>query len=69
MGRAWAHKPGIFALAAACAAALVRWVNGWASGRWLTASLPRRASFAVIVIAVGVLELNQQLHAALLMQR
>ncbi len=68
-GRAWAYNPGIFALAAGCSLALVRWLYGRVSGRWLSVSLPRRASWAVIVVAVGVLEVNQQLHAGLLMQR
>ncbi|QHE74302.1 hypothetical protein GFS60_07999 (plasmid) [Rhodococcus sp. WAY2] len=50
----------------ACARAAV----GWATGRWVTVRVSRRISLphmVVLVIAVAALEINQQLHAELLM--
>jgi Protein of unknown function (DUF2752) len=67
--RAWTYNPGIFALAALSAAALLRWMYGRAAGRWLHLQLNRRWAASAIVLSLLALDAHQQLHAVLLMQQ
>jgi uncharacterized membrane protein YfcA len=47
---------------------LIRAVVGWSTGRWLSVHVPRRVLIPIAVVAIVALEVNQQLHAALLTQ-
>jgi hypothetical protein len=55
-------------LVAAAVAMLIRAAIGWATGRWFSVGVPRRMLITVAVVAIAALEVNQQLHAALLSQ-
>lgn len=64
---AWTYNPIVFPLAAAALLTLVRTTVGVLTGRWLAVHLPRRRTIVVLlVIALAVLEVRQQLHAELL---
>jgi len=67
--RAWTYNPGVFALAGLSAVALLRWFYGRATGHWIHVAIARRWVTAAILGGVLVLEVHQQLHATLLMQR
>jgi hypothetical protein len=54
-------------LVVAAVLALSRAVVGHTTGYWAHARIPRRVWIPVAVIAIAVLEVNQQAHAALLM--
>jgi uncharacterized membrane protein YfcA len=62
------YNPAGPLLVAAAVALLIRAAIGWATGRWFTVGLPRRILIPVAVVAIVALEVNQQLHAALLSQ-
>ncbi|MGH3677247.1 MAG: DUF2752 domain-containing protein, partial [Mycobacterium sp.] len=47
---------------------VIRAAAGRLTGYWLGVLLPRRIVIAVSVAAIAALEVNQQLHAALLTQ-
>lgn len=52
-------------------AALALWLRaavGWTSRRWVDVHMPWRARIPVALLALVALEINQQLHAALLMR-
>lgn len=66
---AWRFNPGIFALSAFLGLTLARWVYGFATGRWLHIAINRRAVALALAVSLLILEINQQLHAQLLMQR
>jgi hypothetical protein len=64
---AWAYNPASPLLVAGATLALGRWVAGRLTGRWLEVRLrPSRVAWAVGAVAVLVLWVNQQAHAALL---
>lgn len=64
---AWRYNPIVFPLAFTAALLLVRAVVGWVTGRWLTVQVTRpRVLFAILALAIAVLEVRQQLHADLL---
>jgi hypothetical protein len=66
---AWHYNPVVFPLAAAVVTVVGRAAIGAATGRWLELHLPRRLLLALTVIGLVVLEIRQQLHAELLLQR
>jgi uncharacterized membrane protein YfcA len=47
---------------------LARAAVGWSTGRWIGLHVPRRIVIPVAVVALVALEVNQQLHVALLTQ-
>lgn len=49
-------------------AMLARALAGWATGHWLTLRVSRWILVPIVVVALIALEVNQQLHAALLTQ-
>lgn len=64
------YNPAAPILLVATVVACARAAVGWATGRWVTVRVSRRISLphmVVLVIAVAALEINQQLHAELLM--
>lgn len=67
-GLAWAYNPASIPLVLGAIALVVRHVVGMLSGRWLTLRIqwPRRIVLALIAAGVIALEINQQMHAALL---
>lgn len=67
--RSWEYNPTGIALVAGAALLVVRHAVGMATGRWLNPKLrlPRYFWIPLIVVGLLVLEINQQLHAALLM--
>ena len=62
------YNPGGPLLVLAAVAMLVRAVVGWSTGRWLALRVPRWILIPLAVVAVIALEVNQQLHVALLTQ-
>jgi hypothetical protein len=65
-------NPIVFPLAAGGVIVLVRAAVGWSTGRWVDLRLSRRLRWiflGVVVASLVVLELRQQLHAELLVQR
>jgi uncharacterized membrane protein YfcA len=62
------YNPAGPLLVAAAVAMLIRAAVGWSTGHWLSLRLPRRTLIAVAMLAIAALEVNQQLHAALLSQ-
>jgi hypothetical protein len=56
----------LFVLAAV--AMLVRAASGRSTGYWVSVRIPRMLWIPLLVVAVSALEINQQLHAALLTQ-
>jgi hypothetical protein len=56
------------ALVAGAVAVLVRAAVGRVSGYWVGTHVPRRIVIPVAVAALAALEVNQQLHVALLTQ-
>jgi hypothetical protein len=66
---AWRYNPLSVVLFGGALIVVARVALGAASGRWLNVRLaPRRLVVAVGIVVVGVLEVNQQLHASLLMR-
>ena len=66
---AWAYNPASLGAVAAAVAAVGRYVVGRLSGAWLTITIPRSAIvWALTVVAIVALWMNQQHHAALLMR-
>lgn len=68
LGEAVRYNPAGPVLLAVTAMIVVRGAVGWLSGFWLMVKVPRRLWISVAVVALVVLEVNQQLHADLLMQ-
>jgi hypothetical protein len=64
---AWTYNPIVFPLAAVAVALLARAAVGLTTRRWLTVRFARRRPLIVLlVIAVALLEVRQQMHADLL---
>jgi uncharacterized membrane protein YfcA len=68
LANAMRYNPAGPPLVAAAVAVLIRAVVGWSTGHWLSLHVPRRMLIPVAVLAIAALEVNQQLHAALLSQ-
>lgn len=68
-GSAWAYNPISIPLVLGAAAVTLRHGIGKLTGRWLNLrlSLPRLLLIALVVLPILALEVNQQLHADLLM--
>ncbi|HSS24727.1 MAG TPA: DUF2752 domain-containing protein, partial [Mycobacterium sp.] len=62
------YNPAGPALVAASLALLLRAAIGWSSRRWVDVHVPQRLLIPVAVVMLVALDINQQLHAALLMQ-
>lgn len=62
------YNPAGPLLVLAAVAMLIRAAVGFSTGRWLAVRVPRWILLPVAVVAVSALEVNQQLHAALLTQ-
>jgi hypothetical protein len=62
------YNPAGPILVVAGVALVLRAAIGWSSRRWVEVHVPPRLLIAVAVVALVALEVNQQLHAALLMQ-
>lgn len=62
------YNPAGPLLVAAAVIAVVRAAAGWLTGYWVGLHVPRRIVIAVSAVAVIALDVNQQLHATLLMQ-
>jgi hypothetical protein len=62
------YNPAGPALFVAALALLLRAAIGWSSRRWVDVHVPRRLLIPVAVVTLVALDMNQQLHAALLMQ-
>jgi hypothetical protein len=62
------YNPAGPILVVAAVALVLRAAIGWSSRRWVDVHLPPRLLIPVAAVTLVALELNQQLHAALLMQ-
>jgi hypothetical protein len=62
------YNPAGPLLVVAALAILVRASAGWLTGAWLTVKPPRVIVAPVLFVTLVMLEINQQSHAALLMQ-
>jgi hypothetical protein len=62
------YNPAGPLLALAAVAMLVRAASGRSTGYWVSVRMPRMVWIPLLVVAVSALEINQQLHAALLSQ-
>ena len=62
------YNPAGPVLVIAAAGLLIRAAVGRWTGRWLDVTVPRRILIPVTVLALAALQVNQQLHAALLTQ-
>ncbi|MDQ6874916.1 MAG: DUF2752 domain-containing protein [Actinomycetota bacterium] len=67
LGLAWMYNPGALLLGAFTAGAYGRAFYGRLSGRWLVVRIRFGLLVTLIATALIALEVNQQLHAALLM--
>lgn len=67
--QAMSYNPGAPILLAVAGIVVLRAAVGAASRRWLTVAFPRRSAAVLLGVALVVLEVNQQSHAALLMSR
>jgi hypothetical protein len=67
--RSWEYNPTGIPLVVGAALLVVRHAVGTVTGHWLnpTLRLPRSFWIPLIVVGLAVLEVNQQIHAALLM--
>ena len=63
---AWRYNPASFLVAALALLILTRGAVGRLTDRWWRVSADRRLVGLAVVLLVGVLEINQQLHASLL---
>ena len=63
---AWRYNPGSFLLAAMALLSLARGVAGRLTGRWWRVDADGRLVRISGVLLLGLLEMNQQLHASLL---
>jgi uncharacterized membrane protein YfcA len=62
------YNPAGPVLVAAALAQMIRAAVGWSTGQWLNLHVPPRLLIPVAFVAIVVLDVNQQLHAALLTQ-
>jgi hypothetical protein len=62
------YNPAGPVLFVAALALLLRAAIGWSSRRWVDVHVPPRLLIPVAVVTLVALDMNQQLHAALLMQ-
>jgi uncharacterized membrane protein YfcA len=62
------YNPAGPVLVLAAVMMLIRAAVGWSTGRWFGVRMPRQIVIPVVVLALVALEVNQQLHAALLTQ-
>lgn len=66
---AWQFNPAGFLVVAGAAGIIGRWIVGRLTGRWLGVVVPgRRLRTAIAAIAVAALWLNQQAHAAFIIE-
>jgi len=66
---AWAFNPASLSAVGGAVAVLGRYVAGRLTGAWLTITIPRSSTVWVLAsIAIAVLWINQQHHAAFLMR-
>lgn len=68
LGEAVRYNPAGPALVVGALALLLRAAIGWSSHRWVDVQVPQQPLIAVVVVMLAALDMNQQLHAALLMQ-
>ena len=66
LASAWRDNPLAVFLPPAAVAALAREATGRITGRWADIAVSRRLAWAVTAVALTILEINQQAHAALL---
>ncbi len=66
LASAWRDNPLAVFLPPAAVAALAREATGRITGRWADIAVGRRLAWAVTAVALTILEINQQAHAALL---
>jgi len=62
------YNPAGPLLVLAAVAMLIRAAVGWSTRHWLTVHMPRRVVIPMAAVAIVALEVNQQMHAALLTQ-
>jgi hypothetical protein len=62
------YNPAGPVLVGTALALLLRAAIGWSSRRWVDVRMPPRLLIPLAMVTLAALELNQQLHAALLMQ-
>jgi hypothetical protein len=62
------YNPAGPVLVVAAVALVLRAAVGWSSRRWVDVHVPSRLLIPVAVVMLVALDVNQQLHAALLMQ-
>lgn len=65
----WRYNPGAFALGLFVAFVFIRAFYGRLRGRWLAVRIRRGLIWTIAGVGLVVLEINQQLNAALLMSR
>ena len=63
---AWRYNPASFLVATLALLVLARGAVGRLTGRWWRVSADRRLVGPAVALLLGVLEINQQLHASLL---
>lgn len=69
LGQAFAYNPASVPFVAGLVFGVVRAAIGMLTGRWVHfRPLPTRLGWALLAVAVAALEVNQQLHADLLME-
>lgn len=66
LGEALTYNPGAPILLAAAGVVLIRAAVGVVCHRWLSVRISHRFSVVTLVVALVILEINQQSHAALL---
>ena len=66
LSRAWRYNPGSFVLAAFAFGVVSRACVGVLAGRWVRIVAHPRLAWIACAVVVGLLEVNQQLHASLL---
>jgi hypothetical protein len=62
------YNPAAPLLVVAALAILFRATAGWLTGAWLSVKLPRLIVVRLLLVTLVLLDMNQQSHAALLMQ-
>lgn len=62
------YNPAGPVVVAVAVALLIRTAIGWSTRRWIWMNVPRPILIPLTVVAIAALEVNQQLHAALLVQ-
>jgi len=65
---AWRYNPGSLLLLTGAAVAVLRAAVGSVTARWLQVRIAKPLLYSTLIVAIVVLEINQQAHAALLMR-